>query len=480
MPNTQNSIDARAAFHAAVVMTAARLAPGHGVPEQRHLALLAEAPPPPLPRVWTDTTALTLAAVLVSRARRDALSDGLSLIDRYFVDTRLTREATLSHEARAQLLAAAGEYCCAIGWPQIGARYGAEALLFADTDGVRYRAHAVLALGHALNGEYESSEADRSAAQALFTARGWPAEEIDCLVLLAESLVAAARMQSERLAGVSAALRNARPDDPYWDYSARVVDVMRGVSEHDYSGALAASWQLSYGSRRHRSQRMIRDFLTCVRSDILVARGEYAESLAALSSGETPAGHGICFPMQRAVALLLLGRDRELLAETEACVADETDHCLRTLTPTLLRRAIAFARIGSARRAVQSMEAALLLISRTGGSITPFIMLPLGETLALFDEVVSGRPELGPLVSGIRDFLPSVAAPSLNPAEVTGFTPTERELAVLLSSERNLADIARERGVSLNTVKSQVRSIYAKLGVSGRAEAVGELLRRAF
>ncbi|MDF2048076.1 LuxR family transcriptional regulator [Microbacterium sp. Kw_RZR3] len=480
MPNTQRSIDARAAFHAAVVTTAARLAPGHGIPEQRHLALLAEAPPPPLPRVWTDTAALTLAAVLVSRARRDALSEGLALIDRYFVDTRLTREATLSDDARAHLLAAAGEYCCAIGWPQIGAQYGAEALLFADTAPVRYRAHAVLALGHALNGEYESSENDRAAAQALFADNAWPDDEIDYLVLLAESLVAAAWMQSDRLAAVSTILREVRPDDPYWDYSARAIDVVRGLFERDYSGALAANWQLSYGSRRHRSHRMIRDLLTCIGSDILVARGEYAEALATLSTGRTPPGHGICFPMQRSVALLLLGRDRELLAETEACVADETDHCLRTLTPTLLRRAIAFARIGSARRAAQSMEAALLLISRTGGSITPFIMLPLGETLALFDEVVSARPELGPVVTGIRDFLPSVAAPSLNPAEVTGFTPTERELAVLLSSDRNLADIARERGVSLNTVKSQVRSIYAKLGVSGRAEAVGELLRRTF
>jgi len=480
MPGTQASINARTAFHAAVVTTAARLAPGHGIPEQRHLALLAEAQPPPLPPVWTDATALTLAAVLVSRARRDALSDGLDLIDRYFDDTRLTRGANLSSGARAQLLAAAGEYCCALGWPQIGARYGAEALLFADSEAISYRAHCVLALGHALNGEYESSEEDMAAAKTLFSTHGWPVEETDYLALLAESLVASARLQPARLAAVSRDLHETRPDDPYWGYSARAIDVMRGLLERDYSGALAETWRLSYGSPRHRSHRMIRDFLTCIRSDILVARGEYAEAVSVLSASQTPPGHGICFHMQRAAALLLLGRERDLLAETEGCVADETQHCLRTLTPTLLRRAIAFARVGSARRAEQSMEAALLLISQTGGSITPFIMLPLEETVALFDTVMSTRPELAPLVAGIREFLPAVAAPARPTGEIVGFTPAERELAMLLSSEHNLTDIARERGVSLNTVKSQVRSIYGKLGVSGRAEAVEELLKRGF
>ena len=51
---------------------------------------------------------------------------------------------------------------------------------------------------------------------------------------------------------------------------------------------------------------------------------------------------------------------------------------------------------------------------------------------------------------------------------------TERELAVLalLPSALTLRQIAGRRYVSLNTVKSQTRAIYRKLGVSGRDEAV--------
>ena len=52
---------------------------------------------------------------------------------------------------------------------------------------------------------------------------------------------------------------------------------------------------------------------------------------------------------------------------------------------------------------------------------------------------------------------------------------SEREMAVLalLPSLLNAREIADEFTVSVNTVKSHIRSIYAKLGVSSRREAVG-------
>jgi LuxR family transcriptional regulator, maltose regulon positive regulatory protein len=51
---------------------------------------------------------------------------------------------------------------------------------------------------------------------------------------------------------------------------------------------------------------------------------------------------------------------------------------------------------------------------------------------------------------------------------------SEREEAVLalLPSLLNAREIADEFTVSVNTVKSHIRSIYAKLGVSSRREAV--------
>lgn len=478
MSGTPSSIDVRATLHAAVVTTAIRLAPGHGIPFTRHLALLAEAETPAPPAMWTDASAQTVGALLAARARRDALVDGVGVVRRYFDEVRLKRPAALSSRGRALLLASAGEYCAAIGSAQHAARFGAEALLFADTPALRYRALTVIALGHAINGEYTAAEEASSGAQEIFAAEGWPVEEAAYLLFLADILTSSARCDVERLAAVPSAMALTQRDDPYWTYTARAAGVMVKLLRHKFADGRAEARELLHGGLRSASHRMVRHFLLCILSDLYVAQGDDAQALAVLAPYDNPEGHGICFSMQRATALLRLGRERELLLETDACVASETEHCLRTFTPVLLRRALAQQRLGNSRRAHQSMESALLIMQRTGTWATPFLMLPHDETRQLMEGVVAHNPELRHLMASLEGILARVAAPDNEsaPAYATPcLTPTERALAFLLESPLSLAEIARERGVSLNTVKSQVRSIYLKLGVSGRTEAIEQL-----
>jgi len=478
MPGTPSSIDARANLRAAVVTTATRLAPGRGVPIPRHLALLAEAELPPPPAVWTDVTAQTVGALLSARARRDALIDGSDAVRLYFDDVRLKRPATLSYGSRALLLASVGEYCAAIGSAQHAARFGAESLLFADTPALRYRALSVVALGHAINGEYAAADNALAEAQATFVSSGWPLDETAYLVFLAEILISSARCDIDRLATVPEAMARAQRDDAYWSYTARASGVMLKLLRHRFADGRAEARELLHGGLSGASHRMVRQFLLCVLSDLYVAQGDDRQALAVLAPYENPEGHGICFSMQRATALLRLGRERELLLETDACVASETEHCLRTFTPVLLRRAIAQHRLGSTRRASQSMESALLIMERTGTWATPFLMLPHDETHRLMEDVVDRNPELRNLMAPLEAILARVAAPDNESAcasATRSLTPAERALASLLESPLSLAQIARERGVSLNTVKSQVRSIYLKLGVSGRAEAIEQV-----
>ena len=60
-------------------------------------------------------------------------------------------------------------------------------------------------------------------------------------------------------------------------------------------------------------------------------------------------------------------------------------------------------------------------------------------------------------------------------ADERGATPlTLRERSVLarLSTPRSLDEVARDLGVSANTVKTHVRAIYTKFGVTSRSQAV--------
>jgi LuxR family transcriptional regulator, maltose regulon positive regulatory protein len=110
--------------------------------------------------------------------------------------------------------------------------------------------------------------------------------------------------------------------------------------------------------------------------------------------------------------------------------------------------------------------------------VTPFA--ELGEQV----RAIVGRltADANPAVAGLAKRILDLT-PGRVPVEVAqvGLVEklTERELAVLrrLPSSLSTAEVARTLYVSLNTVKTQMRSIYRKLGVNSRHEAV-EAARR--
>lgn len=62
------------------------------------------------------------------------------------------------------------------------------------------------------------------------------------------------------------------------------------------------------------------------------------------------------------------------------------------------------------------------------------------------------------------------------PADPMGdLTPRERELLEALGAGQTNAQLGRELGISLNTVKFHLKNLYDKLGVHNRAEAVSRL-----
>jgi DNA-binding CsgD family transcriptional regulator len=87
---------------------------------------------------------------------------------------------------------------------------------------------------------------------------------------------------------------------------------------------------------------------------------------------------------------------------------------------------------------------------------------------------VTRLPSAGPL--GTFTFAVTVTRGAPRPSRLieVGLTRSEAAIALALVDGDRPMDIALARGVSINTIRSQVREVYSKLGVTG----VGSLARR--
>jgi LuxR family maltose regulon positive regulatory protein len=107
----------------------------------------------------------------------------------------------------------------------------------------------------------------------------------------------------------------------------------------------------------------------------------------------------------------------------------------------------------------------------------------IARALALLDDIAGARAQLAdaardlrqtPDAPLLRDWLQQ-AWSAADSATVSGrwpLSPAELRLLHFLPTHLSFREIADELFVSQNTVKTQARSIYQKLGVSSRAEAV--------
>ena len=93
--------------------------------------------------------------------------------------------------------------------------------------------------------------------------------------------------------------------------------------------------------------------------------------------------------------------------------------------------------------------------------------------LAAADEILVRRPDLGVLVarrSELGEHVDRVAA--VQEGKVSTLTPAELRLLPLLTTYLSFREIGEQLFVSRNTVKTQAISVYRKLGVSSRSQAI--------
>lgn len=172
----------------------------------------------------------------------------------------------------------------------------------------------------------------------------------------------------------------------------------------------------------------------------------------------------------RAVIELAAGRPELTLSHLVS--ATQTPTGPRVAAASQLLCAAALHRTGKEIEAADAMARMAALMAEYGVS-SHLALVPRTDLLALRDLLAQRHPALAPVLAPVDGF-PEIVRPvkSVEPL-------SHRETVVLteLATTDSARDLALRLSVSRNTVKSQLRSIYRKLGVSSREDAIAAALR---
>ncbi|MEU3625156.1 DNA-binding response regulator [Amycolatopsis coloradensis] len=144
--------------------------------------------------------------------------------------------------------------------------------------------------------------------------------------------------------------------------------------------------------------------------------------------------------------------------------------------------------IGTRRAAPDGLESARLLIAAHPGANVvvfgepddiPAIVTAIASGVRGYLRWEASRPEV---IAVLAATLARVSIPAPRESSTSGVELSERELQVLhgLSEGKSNGEIGRELSLSGNTIKTHVRSLFGKLGVRDRAQAVAQGFRCGF
>jgi DNA-binding CsgD family transcriptional regulator len=129
----------------------------------------------------------------------------------------------------------------------------------------------------------------------------------------------------------------------------------------------------------------------------------------------------------------------------------------------VLRRSLTAARAG--------VSGALRLRDRHANAVISAVVVPLG-----LRSCASHAAETKALLA-MNELFPAGAIPNLWLSQLFGLTPAESSVTNWLVSGRTIDEYAQDRGVSLATVRSQLKTVLAKTGMSRQVQLVAALAR---
>jgi len=205
----------------------------------------------------------------------------------------------------------------------------------------------------------------------------------------------------------------------------------------------------------------------------------------ALRTGDVARAAALTVPERRSrSAVRTLARARVLLAGGDPAGAlDEANACLdgpgavaatlRDRIVALLTAAAASRRLGAADATAEFLERALL-IAEPHDAYRPFLDAGSGIHSAIAVLIAPTSPVASFAARVIERFVCQLPVASRDPGapEYSPLTSSEVAVLRLLPSYLTNQEIAEQLFLSVNTVKTHLRSSYHKLGVTSRREAI--------
>ena len=155
------------------------------------------------------------------------------------------------------------------------------------------------------------------------------------------------------------------------------------------------------------------------------------------------------------------------IAALKDCVALGESHSSRTLVDVQLITAAANYRLGNPAIADVSFDRALMLAAHNGMRI-PFRLVPSDVMRTMLDRAAQ-RPQ----PAAVRELFADVEDFGVQDGDGgQQLSERERDIVRELLRDRSVSEMADDLYISVNTVKSHLKSVYRKLGVGSRQAAV--------
>lgn len=332
--------------------------------------------------------------------------------------------------------------------------------LLGELDRVRAEALGVLAVAAFLVGRIDDCRARLRELAALQVdgAAGTPGA-------VASALLAVEEGQSALALEI---LTLARPVGDGTEYRALLLAVEAVALEAagELDDVTRALWELDAAAHPH--DELARNLGLASWLAVQARRHQIAPALAALRDFQPDPAHTVCPAAWRARLYLETGDCAKALAATADCLALGPAHAMRTLVYVLAVTAAAHAGLRDTSEADAMFARVLDLAALTGlrryiVTLPPTVLADLIARAAAADLPEQAHRVVVEL-SGMIPPEPRDPSPILS--------PRERLVLARLAEGLSLHVVAWQLSVSHNTVKSQARSIYRKLGVDSRDAAV--------